>query len=76
MSQAALRVKREQRGISARALSARLGKSPSYISKVEADDITLSLTGFAEIARELELTNFEILWMVKEAAAEIATEVA
>lgn len=63
----ALRTKREQRGLSARSLSARLGKSPSYVSKVESGDITLSLDGFAEIARVLELTNVEILWIVSKA---------
>jgi transcriptional regulator with XRE-family HTH domain len=71
MYSAALRVKREQRGVSARALSASLGKSPSYISKVECGEITLSLTGFAEIAAALELSNFEILWVVSQAAREV-----
>lgn len=70
-AEAALRVKREQKGMSARSLSAALGKSPSYISKVESGDITLSLTGFAEIANMLELTTAEILWVVKEAARKI-----
>lgn len=66
-AQAALRVKREQRGISARSLSASLGKSPSYISKVETGEITLSLTGFAEIAKALELSTLEILYVVNQA---------
>ena len=67
-AQSALRVKREQRGVSARSLSAQLGKSPSYISKVESGEILLSLHGFAEIAKRLELTNMEILWVVHQAA--------
>jgi transcriptional regulator with XRE-family HTH domain len=65
--QAALKSKREQRGISARSLSARLGKSPSYISKVESGEIMLSLIGFAEIANALGFTNLEILFVVAEA---------
>lgn len=65
--QDALRVKREQRGLSARALSSQLGKSPSYVSKVESGDITLSLAGFAEIAKALELSVHEILYLVHEA---------
>lgn len=60
-------MKREQRGLSARALSAKLGKSPSYVSKVESGDITLSLDGFAEIARALGLSNMEIIWVINKA---------
>lgn len=53
--------------MSARSLSAQLGKSPSYISKVESGEITLSLYGFAEIVTALGLTNLEILYVVGQA---------
>ena len=66
--QAALKVKREQLGISARQLSARLGKSPSYVSKVESGEIELSITNFAEMVKALGLSNIEVLWLLSQAA--------
>lgn len=60
----ALRTKREQKGLSARQLSADLGKSPTYVSKIESGDIHLSFEGFCEIVRHLELSSLEILYLV------------
>lgn len=41
-----------------------IGKSPSYVSKVEADQLEPSLSAFASIVRALKLSDAEILFLV------------
>lgn len=60
--------KRMEAEISARSLSKALGKSPTYVSKVESGEIHLSFQAFSEIAVALGMSGIEILFLVKEAA--------
>lgn len=55
-----LKVKRVQAGVSARDLSVKIGKSPSYVNKVESGTIDPSLQAFARLAVELKLNHHEI----------------
>ena len=59
-----LRMVREERGWSARAVSYVAGLSPSYVSKLESGEIEPSLRAFARLAETLGLTNAEILFVV------------
>lgn len=56
----AIRVLRERRGLSARALSLAAGLSPAYVSKVEAGHIEPSVRAFGCIARVLNMNAMEI----------------
>lgn len=55
---------RQKRGMSARALSEAIGKSTSYVSKLEADQLDPSFQSFAAIVRALKLSDAEILFLV------------
>lgn len=55
-----IKKKRLERGISARELSLGIGKSASYVSKVENGTIDPTLQSFALIAGGLEMNQWEI----------------
>jgi transcriptional regulator with XRE-family HTH domain len=59
-----LRVLREQKGITARALSLAAGLSESYVGKVEKGEIEPSLRAFGKIARQLGLNQREVALLV------------
>lgn len=63
-----LRWVRQQRGLSARALSAQAGLSDSVAGKVETDAVDPSLGTFARIVCELRLNDHEIATLVRLAA--------
>lgn len=56
---------RMRKGISARAASIEAGLSPSYLSKVESGENSLSLKAFASLARTLEMSPQEIVFIVR-----------
>lgn len=56
---------RTRRGLSARALSAAAGVSPSYVSKLERGEFVPTLDTFARLVAELECSDAEILFLVK-----------
>lgn len=55
---------RKRRGMSARSLSLAAGYSPSYVSKVERGEQEPSFRAFCSIAKVLELTDREIVFLV------------
>lgn len=64
----AIKLLREQRATSARALSIECGFSAAYVNKVENGDLEPSLKAFAKLARVLEMTDREIVFLVMEEA--------
>ena len=56
---------RKRAGLSARALSDLAGFSPSYVGKVEAGEVSPSFSAFCELARALNLTDAEIIFLVR-----------
>ncbi len=68
----AIRFKREEAGLSARALSLRAGLSPAYVHKLEAGLLDPSLAIFARLASELSMTQDEI-WVCVVAAGRSGT---
>jgi predicted transcriptional regulator len=63
-----LRWVRDQRGLSARALSTQAGLSDSVAGKVETSSVDPSLGTFARIVVELRLNDHEIATLVRLAA--------
>lgn len=63
-----LRVARTRRGLSQRVLCQRIGRSMSYVSKLEGDQIDPSFEAVAEVAVVLGLTSVE-LWMLCRVSA-------
>lgn len=61
---AALQFLRKRKGLSARALSVAAGLSPSYVSKVESGEVQPSLHAFSRLARELRMTQHEVLFII------------
>lgn len=61
----AIRFLRQKRKMSARALSQAAGLSPSYVSKVEAGELEPSFRAFSRIARVLQMTDAEIVFLVR-----------
>lgn len=62
-----IKTKRMEQGMSAAALSRRIGKSSSYIAKVEAGSLEPSVKSFARISLALGFTNTEtgyLIWMI------------
>lgn len=55
----AIAFKRQQVGLSARALSLRAGLSPAYVHKLEAGTLDPSLANFARLAIEVGMTAEE-----------------
>ena len=70
-----LRASRIRAGMSARRLSALAGLSPSYVGKVESGDIEPSLRAFARIARVLNMSQREVVFLVGLAASEVGGDV-
>lgn len=67
----AIRFKRQEAGLSARALSLRAGLSPAYVFKLEAGEIEPSVRCFARLALALEMTRDEIwVCLVNEAGCD------
>ncbi len=60
----AIRKCREKRNVSARQLSLAAGFSESYVSKIESGELAPSFSAFASIARELEMTPWELMFCV------------
>jgi transcriptional regulator with XRE-family HTH domain len=63
-----LRWTRQQKGLSARALSTAAGLSDSAAGKVETAAVDPSLTTFARLVCQLRLTDHEIAVLVRLAA--------
>lgn len=64
----AIRLVRQRQHLSARSLSAKAGRSPSYISKVESGEIELSFAAFAAVSTALGFSASEIFLLVQEAS--------
>lgn len=62
----AISFKRAQKGMSARRLSTLCGLSPSYINKVEKGVIEPSFRIFCKMAEVLEMSDVEILFLVRK----------
>lgn len=62
-----LRMRREQKGLTARALSLAAGLSESYVGKVEKG-MEPSLRAFGKIARQLALTPREVYLLTMQEA--------
>jgi len=60
---------RRRRKMSQRTLSARIGRSPAYVSKVEAGQLDPGLRGFAAIVVALELSPMESWILLRLEAA-------
>ena len=60
---AAIRFLREQRNLSARALSAKAGLSSAYVTKIENGRVEPSLRAFARLALALGMSQAEV-WTV------------
>jgi transcriptional regulator with XRE-family HTH domain len=58
---------RRRRGWSQRQLSHAVGRSPAYLSKVEAGEIDPSLAAFAAIAVALGMNPFEVWTLLRVA---------
>ena len=61
----AINFMRREKQLSARALSAAAGLSPSYVSKVESGEMEPSFRAFCNIAAVLELSDAEIVFLVR-----------
>lgn len=55
-----IKLKREALGLSARDLSIRIGKSSSYVSKLESGTLDPTLNTFARLASELSMNHYEV----------------
>lgn len=60
-----IRLVRHKRRLSQRQLSQKVRRSPAYLSKLEAGDISPSFRGFSEIAVALDMTPREIWTIVR-----------
>lgn len=60
----AIKYQRLRKGLSARALSEKAHLSPSYVSKVESNEIEPSLKAFAKIADALKLNLYEVQYLL------------
>ena len=56
---------RQKVGVSQRELSARIRRSPAYVSKLEADAITPSFDALSEVAVALDLTPLEVWFLCR-----------
>ncbi len=64
----AIKLLRQKRNFSARALSHRVGFSPSYINKIESGEIDPSFNAFAKIAYVLKMSQAEIIYLLNVSA--------
>lgn len=62
----AVRFKRMKKGMSARKLSRLAGLSPSYVNKIEKEEVGPSFAIFCRLADVLEMSDAEILFLVKK----------
>lgn len=60
-----MKVARHRTGMSARALSAKINSSPSYVSKMERGDYLPTLDTFARLSKALTLSDAEVLFLVR-----------
>lgn len=58
---------RRRRGMSQRALSRLVGRSPAYLSKLEAGDLDPSLSAFAAISVALGMNALEVWTIIRVA---------
>ena len=68
LMRALLRRRREERGLSARAVSEMAGLSPSYVNKVESGEVQPSLRTFGKIITALDLNDLEVALLCRLAA--------
>jgi len=61
----ALKYLRSKKNMSARRLSLAAGLSASYVGKVESGELLPSLNSFARIAGALDMSDVEILFLVR-----------
>ena len=66
---------RARRGMSQRALSRLVGRSPAYLSKLEAGHLDPALSAFGAIAVGLDLNPMEVWVLVRWAAHNCPTDV-
>lgn len=62
----AVRYARERTGLSASALSKQIGKSPSYIAKVEKQQLEPSFSVACDIFKALGFSDQEIVYTVRQ----------
>ena len=60
-----MRFLRERNEVSARSLSERSGLSLSYVSKMEKGDVTPTVEVFSKIISNLDVTNAELVYLVR-----------
>ncbi len=65
----AVRFARERAGVSAASLSREIGKSPSYIAKLEKQQLEPSFSVVAQIFEVLAFTDQEIVFTVRTTGA-------
>lgn len=61
---------RKRKNMSARAVSLAAGLSPSYVSKVEKEEIQPSISSFYRICQVIEATDKEIVFLLRLAGAD------
>ena len=72
--QGLLKHAREQRGLSQRALSAKLGRMSSYVQKIESGERRVDVIEFLRICDLLELDESMILKDLRSQAAETSVK--
>jgi ribosome-binding protein aMBF1 (putative translation factor) len=60
-----MKIARQRASLSARALSSKIDASPSYVSKMERGEYLPTLDTFARLSNSLDLSDAEILFLVK-----------
>lgn len=61
----AIKYLRTKKGFSGRSLSVAAGLSPTYVGKLEAGVLSPSFEAFCALARVLEMSDAEILFLVR-----------
>lgn len=64
-----IRYLRERKSMSARQVSLDSGLSPSYVGKVEKNEIEPSISGFYKICRVIGANDKEIVFLLRLAAS-------
>lgn len=62
----AIRFLRSNKNLSSRTLSSMAGLSPSYVGKLESGEINPSFDAFCAIAKALDISDNEIIFLVKQ----------
>lgn len=60
----AMTMLRQQRGLSARQLSAKAGCSPSYVSKMEKGEFVPTVDAFARLTAALGCSDYEVVFLL------------